>query len=222
MTPPRGVEDAAPYILGREPSANRRGGLPPSLAPLVRHPSTPPRRGRACPARSLASAPGFVLHPLYLLHRREGLRGCEQGPRLSGAKPGCEQCLPLRANNRTSVFAKQTGGARCAPPSVDPSAASRQIPSMFRPQGKIHPPPSTSRRRDPTHKTASPFRILLRKGLALLTFIPYYNRETFTLRPAARRNPVRRCGPSRPLLHCRQRSCRRRCGRCTGPSWPCR
>ena len=96
MTPPRGVEDAAPYILGREPSANRRGGLPPSLAPLVRHPSTPPRRGRACPARSLASAPGFVLHPLYLLHRREGLRGCEQGPRLSGAKPGCEQCLPLR------------------------------------------------------------------------------------------------------------------------------
>ena len=64
--------------------------------PPGNHPSTPPRRGRACPARSLASAPGFVLHPLYLLHRREGLRGCEQGPRLSGAKPGCEQCLPLR------------------------------------------------------------------------------------------------------------------------------
>ena len=59
-------------------------------------PETAVRRGRACPARSLASAPGFVLHPLYLLHRREGLRGCEQGPRLSGAKPGCEQCLPLR------------------------------------------------------------------------------------------------------------------------------
>ena len=79
------------------PPANLEGdGLPPSLAPLVRHPSTPLRRGRACPARSLASAPGFVLHPLYLLHRREGVRGCEQGPRLSGAKPGCEQCLPLR------------------------------------------------------------------------------------------------------------------------------
>ena len=59
-------------------------------------PETAVCRGRACPARSLASAPGFVLHPLYLLHRREGLRGCEQGPRLSGAKPGCEQCLPLR------------------------------------------------------------------------------------------------------------------------------
>ena len=78
------------------PVNGKGGGLPPSLAPLVRHPSTPPRRGRACPARSLASAPGLVLHPLYLLHRREGLRGCEQGPRLSGAKPGCEQCLPLR------------------------------------------------------------------------------------------------------------------------------
>ena len=63
---------------------------------FVRDPFTAVCRGRACPARSLASAPGFVLHPLYLLHRREGLRGCEQGPRLSGAKPGCEQCLPLR------------------------------------------------------------------------------------------------------------------------------
>ena len=35
-------------------------------------PETAVRRGRACPARSLASAPGFVLPPLYLLHRREG------------------------------------------------------------------------------------------------------------------------------------------------------
>ena len=76
---------------------------PPPLPPLLSRcspepplPETAVRRGRACPARSLASAPGFVLHPLYLLHRREGLRGCEQGPRLSGAKPGCEQCLPLR------------------------------------------------------------------------------------------------------------------------------
>ena len=85
-----------PLINGQPPPTAKGGGLPPSLAPPVRHPSTPPRRGRACSARSLASAPGFVLHPLYLLHRREGLRGCEQGPRLSGAKPGCEQCLPLR------------------------------------------------------------------------------------------------------------------------------
>ena len=167
MTPPRGVEDAAPYILGREPSANRRGGLPPSLAPPAHHPSTPPRRGRACPARSLASAPGFVLHPLYLLHRREGLRGCEQGPRLSGAKPGCEQCLPLRgkqphervceANWRRSLCAaKRLPLRRFTPNPVD-----------FPPAGKnSSPAPSTSRHCDPTHKTASPFRIPLRKGLA--------------------------------------------------------
>ena len=91
-------------------------------------PETAVCRGRACPARSLASAPGFVLHPLYLLHRREGLRGCEQGPRLSGAKPGCEQCLPLRgkqphervceANWRRSLCAAKRdprlGG--CTPP----------------------------------------------------------------------------------------------------------
>ena len=51
MTPPRGVEDAAPYILGREPSANRRGGLPPSLAPLVRKFSQHPvGAGHARPA----------------------------------------------------------------------------------------------------------------------------------------------------------------------------
>ena len=36
LDPSGGVGDAAPYILGRELSANRRGGLPPSLAPLVR------------------------------------------------------------------------------------------------------------------------------------------------------------------------------------------
>ena len=200
----------------------KRGGLPPSLAPLVRHPSTPPRRGRACPARSLASAPGFVLHPLYLLHRREGLRGCEQGPRLSGANRGVSNVCPCGANNRTSVFAKQTGGARCAPPSVDPSAASRQIPSMFRPQGKIHPPAVHLPPPRSYPQNSQPLPNPTSEGAGLLTFIPYYNRETFTLRPAARRNPVRRCGPSRPLLHCRQRSCRRRCGRCTGPSWPCR
>ena len=54
LDPSGGVGDAAPYILGRELSANRRGGLPPSLAPLVRNPFTAVRRGRACPARSLA------------------------------------------------------------------------------------------------------------------------------------------------------------------------
>ena len=67
MTPPRGVGDAAPYILGRELSANRRGGLPPSLAPLVRNQFTAVRRGRACPARNLAMLPVNGLNPSGLL-----------------------------------------------------------------------------------------------------------------------------------------------------------
>ena len=46
MTPPRGVEDAAPYRDGPKPPHTR--------APSGRHPLTlpPPRRGRACPARN--------------------------------------------------------------------------------------------------------------------------------------------------------------------------
>ena len=47
-------------LLCHSPTGNlrplQRGGLPPSLAPPARHPFTPPRRGRACPARSLAIA----------------------------------------------------------------------------------------------------------------------------------------------------------------------
>ena len=35
----------------------QRGGLPPSLAPLVRNPFTAVRRGRACPARDFAMPP---------------------------------------------------------------------------------------------------------------------------------------------------------------------
>ena len=121
MTPPRGVGDAAPYILGRELSANRRGGLPPSLAPLGHNDSR---------------------HPVGAGH----------------ARPAALRQLPVSFCIPFIFYIVGRG--------LDPSAASRQIPSMFRPQGKIHPPPSTSRRRDPTHKTASPFRIPLRKGLA--------------------------------------------------------
>ena len=157
MTPPRGVEDAAPYIFGREPSANRRGGLPPSLAPLVRKFSQQSvGAGHARPAALRQLPISFCIPFIFYIVGR----GC------GVANRGVSNVCPCGANNRTSVFAKQTGGARCAPPSVDPSAASRQIPSMFRPQGKIHPPPSTFRRRNPTHKTASPFRIPPRKGLA--------------------------------------------------------
>ena len=177
MTPPRGVEDAAPYILGREPSANRRAGLPPSLAPLVRKFSQQSvGAGQARPAALRQLPVSF--------------------------------CIPF-------IFCIVGRG-------LDPSAASRQIPSMFRPQREnsspaVHLPPPRS-----YPQNSQPLPNPTSEGAGLLTFIPYYNREMFTLRPAARRNPVRRCGPSRPLLHCRQRSCRRRCGRCTGPSWPCR
>ena len=45
---------ASPPVNG-QPLANcKGGGLPPSLAPLVRNPFTAVRRGRACPARHLA------------------------------------------------------------------------------------------------------------------------------------------------------------------------
>ena len=79
---------ASPPVPG-QPPPTKRAGLPPSLTPLVHNFFTAVSRGRACPALHLA-----ITTP-YPLHRREGLRGCEQGPRLSGAKPGCEQCLPL-------------------------------------------------------------------------------------------------------------------------------
>ena len=39
----------------------KRAGLPPSLAPLVHNLFTPPGRGRACPARSLAITTPFIL-----------------------------------------------------------------------------------------------------------------------------------------------------------------
>ena len=51
---------ACPPIPGQPPHA-KRGGLPPSLAPLVRDPFTAVRRGRACPARSLAITTPFIL-----------------------------------------------------------------------------------------------------------------------------------------------------------------
>ena len=57
MTPPRHVEDAAPYRDGPKPPHTR--------APSCQHPLTlpPPRRGRACPARALSHN-----HPLLLCH----------------------------------------------------------------------------------------------------------------------------------------------------------
>ena len=44
---------ASPPVNGQPLAHCKGGGLPPSLAPLVRNPFTAVRRGRACPARSL-------------------------------------------------------------------------------------------------------------------------------------------------------------------------
>ena len=59
MTPPRGVEDAAPYKDGPKPPHNR--------AHSGQHPLTlpPPRRGRACPARNFAppAVTPSIAHP---------------------------------------------------------------------------------------------------------------------------------------------------------------
>ena len=59
MTPPRGVEDAAPYRDGPKPPHTR--------AHSGQHPLTlpPPRRGRACPARNFAppAVTPSIAHP---------------------------------------------------------------------------------------------------------------------------------------------------------------
>ena len=76
-----------------------RACLRSKLAALVVRRQAPPNprcRKQQSVGAGHARPAALPLPPLYLLHRREGLRGCEQGPRLSGAKPGCEQCLPLR------------------------------------------------------------------------------------------------------------------------------
>ena len=44
----------AARCLPWQPVNGKGGGLPPSLAPLVRNPFVAVRRGRACPARNLA------------------------------------------------------------------------------------------------------------------------------------------------------------------------
>ena len=59
-----------PYVTTRSRATTRqlgRGGLPPSLAPLVRNPFTAVRRGRACPARGFAMLPVNGLNPSGLL-----------------------------------------------------------------------------------------------------------------------------------------------------------
>ena len=57
----------SPPVPGQPPANLEEGGLPPSLAPLVRNPFTAVRRGRACPARGFAMLPVNGLNPSGLL-----------------------------------------------------------------------------------------------------------------------------------------------------------
>ena len=105
LDPSGGVGDAAPYILGRELSANRRGGLPPSLAPLVRNPFTAVRRGRACPARSLA-----VVSPLPVCIVGRGL----------DPSAGRRGRRPLQRSARLLLIANGHGGLWAGRPTYGP------------------------------------------------------------------------------------------------------
>ena len=110
----------------------KRGGLPPSLAPLVRHPSTPPRRGRACPAPT--GWRGRVAD-----ERGKGGRqpapfavggGC---PLMSGiAKSRAGHARPLRTAVSGNGGSGALGGAQRAPPVCFANTLVR----LFAPQGQ--------------------------------------------------------------------------------------
>ena len=94
------------------------------------------------------------------------LRGCERGATVERSETG-ERAMfapagqtTARACLRSKLAALVVRRQALTPPPLH--AKSRQCSAR---REIIHPPPSTSRR-DPTHKTASPFRIPHRKGLA--------------------------------------------------------
>ena len=84
----------------------QRGGLPPSLVPLVHNPCTPSRRGRACPARSLA-----VTAPLSLASQGGSfpLRGGQRAgrptscPLTAAYLRGVGDAAPYRHHRKPSV-----------------------------------------------------------------------------------------------------------------------
>ena len=61
------------------------------------------------------------------------VRGCESGATVERSETGvANNVCPCGANNRKSGFAKQTGGARCAPPSgTRASGAASSTPRLF-------------------------------------------------------------------------------------------
>ena len=92
----------------------QRGGLPPSLAPLVHTPFPPSRRGRACPARSLA-----VTAPLSLASQGGS------SPLRSGQRAGRPTSYPL-----TAAYLRGVGDAA-------PTGIIASLPAICR--GGIHP-----------------------------------------------------------------------------------
>jgi hypothetical protein len=73
------------------------------------------RKGKP-PHRDIVALPPF-----------EGREKVSVGPRLSGTKPGREQCLPLRGKQPHERVCLQTVGARCAPTSARPAAFPQEV-----------------------------------------------------------------------------------------------
>ena len=118
MTPPRHVEDAAPYKDGPKSPYTR--------APSCQHPLTlpPPRRGRACPARALSHN-----HPLTFHIVGRGLD---------------PSACPFPASTR-SPFHHPVGAGHARPATSPPPAVNlpplTHSPNHLTPQPACHPPP---------------------------------------------------------------------------------
>ena len=111
MTPPRGVEDAAPYILGRELSANRRGGI---------HPSRPPSATANFPGGLWAGRPTCPFRGSF----------CRERPCPFAGRRGRR---PLQRGNPQVFSPSPISAAACGQAAPHPtlSQASRHIPLLF-------------------------------------------------------------------------------------------
>ena len=128
MTPPRHVEDAAPYKDGPKPPHTR--------APSGQHPLTPPplRRGRACPARALSAAARYCFatpsHP-YIVGRGLDPSAARRGRRPLQRWP---ETIPHPRTLPPPVGAGHARPATSPPPAVNlppltPIICARQTPS---------------------------------------------------------------------------------------------
>ena len=128
---------------------------------------TPKRKSEGAGAKRKQYYFSFLTPPPLPPSLSRVLRGCERGATVERSETG-ERAMfapagqtTARACLRSKLAALVVRRQALTPPPLH--AKSRQCSAR---REKIHPPPSTSRRRAPAHKTASPFRIPLRKGLA--------------------------------------------------------